>query len=175
MPQSLIVPPDNRILYFGRDRETFRFLSHFHPAAIVLDDVTWPTVEHFYQTQKSFDPAYREAVLQAQSPGLAKRLAAHPLAPRKQARDSWFLKYGALPRPDWHDVKLDIMRRADLAKFTQHQDLRERLLLTGDAELVEDSPSEPFWGIGPDGQGSNWAGRVLMEVRANFRSGQLEE
>ena len=38
-----------------------------------------------------------------------------------------------------------------------------------DAELVEDSPFEPFWGIGPDGRGLNWAGRVLMEVRALLR------
>lgn len=32
-----VIPADNRVLYFGRDREAFRFLSHFHPAAIVLD------------------------------------------------------------------------------------------------------------------------------------------
>ena len=43
------------------------------------------------------------------------------------------------------------------------------LLATGDAELVEDSPGEPFWGIGPDGAGLNWAGRVLMEVRTQLR------
>jgi N-glycosidase YbiA len=61
------------------------------------------------------------------------------------------------------------MRRVDLAKFTQHADLAELLRATGDAELVEDSPSEPYWGIGPDGQGSNWAGRVLMKVRVTNR------
>jgi ribA/ribD-fused uncharacterized protein len=57
------------------------------------------------------------------------------------------------------------MRRADLAKFVQNPDLAELLLATGDAGLIEDSPSEPYWGIGPDGNGLNWAGRVLMEVR----------
>jgi predicted NAD-dependent protein-ADP-ribosyltransferase YbiA (DUF1768 family) len=44
---------------------------------------------------------------------------------------------------------------------------------TGDAELVEDSPTEPFWGIGPDGQGANWAGKVLMEVREKLRINQI--
>jgi ribA/ribD-fused uncharacterized protein len=62
------------------------------------------------------------------------------------------------------------MRRADLANFTQHADLAALLLPTGDAELVEDSPSESFWGTGPDGQGINWAGRVPMEIRARLQA-----
>ena len=27
---ALVIPNDNRILYFGRDRAVFGFLSHFH-------------------------------------------------------------------------------------------------------------------------------------------------
>jgi ribA/ribD-fused uncharacterized protein len=165
----LVIPPDNRILYFRRDREQFEFLSHFHPAPILIDGITWPTVEHFYQAQKSTDAAYREAIMEAPTPGKAKRLASDPRAPPSQSRHSWFMKNGATPRADWHDVKLDLMRRADLAKFTQHDRLRRLLMETGDAELMEDSPSEPFWGIGPDGLGSNWAGRVLMEIRAALK------
>jgi ribA/ribD-fused uncharacterized protein len=165
-------PEDGRILYFHRDREAFPFLSHFHNAPITIDEETWATVEHFYQAQKSFDPAYRDAIRSARTAGLAKRLAAPPDAPRRVSRDSWFRRHGALPRPDWHTVKLDIMRRADLAKFTQHPDLAQLLLATGAAELVEDSPFEPFWGVGQDGLGLNWAGRVLMEVRAALRAAQ---
>lgn len=163
------IPCDHRILYFARDREQFGWLSHFHPAPIELDGVVWPTVEHYYQAQKSFDPAYRQAILEARFPGKAKRLARQPAALGKQSRQSWFQKNHALPRSDWHEVKLDIMRRADLAKFTQHCDLRDLLLATGEAELIEDSASEPFWGIGLDGDGLNWAGRVLMEVRETLR------
>jgi len=162
------LPPDNRILYFGRDRQAFGFLFHFHPAPFVLDGETWPDVEHYYQAQKSLDSAYRQAVREAPTPGDAKRLAAHPLAPGKQAKKSWFRTHDSLPRPDWHDVKLDLMRAADWAKFSQNPDLARLLLETGDAELVEDSPFEPFWGAGPDGGGQNWAGRVLMEVRARL-------
>jgi ribA/ribD-fused uncharacterized protein len=166
--EGLTIPADHRILYFDRDREQFGFLSHFHPAPIVLDDEVWPTVEHYYQAHKSLDPAYRETVKSARTPGMAKRLAARP-GSRKVSAQSWFRKHKALPRPDWHEVKLDIMRRADLAKFTQHDHLEKLLIATGDAELIEDSPSEPFWGIGPDGLGPNWAGRVLMEVREKLR------
>ncbi len=164
------IPEDGRILYFARDRAAFGFLSHFFPAEIALDGLTWRTVEHYYQAQKSDDPAYRDAIRSAVSPGMAKRLAAPPAAPRRISAQSWFRKRGLLPRDDWHLVKLDIMRRADRAKFTQHDRLTSLLLDTGDAELVEDSPFEAFWGTGPDGQGENWAGRILMEIRADLRS-----
>lgn len=147
----------------------FRFLSHFHPSSILIDGEVWPTVEHYYQAQKSFEPAYRQAIRDAATPGRAKRLAAPPDAPRRVSAQSWFRKNSASPRFDWHEVKLEIMRRADLAKFTQNIDLAEWLLATGDAELVEDSSSEPYWGIGPDEKGQNWAGRVLMEVREKLR------
>jgi ribA/ribD-fused uncharacterized protein len=168
MSSLLVIPADHRILYFRRDRGAFGFLSHFHPAPLVLDGETWPTVEHYYQAQKSFDPAYRQAIREAVSPGMAKRLAAPPQAPLRVAKQSWFRQHGAMPRADWHEVKLDIMRRADLAKFTQHQELAVLLLATDDAALIEDSPWEAYWGIGRDGQGLNWAGRVLMEVRARL-------
>jgi len=174
-PEMLVIPADNRILYFARDRGMFGFLSHFHPAPILLDGEAWPTVEHYYQAQKSFDPAYRQAIRDAATPGRAKRLAAPPDLPRRVSSQSWFRKNGASPRPDWHAVKLEIMRRVDLAKFTQHADLAELLRATGDAELVEDSSSEPYWGIGPDAQGSNWAGRVLVEVREKLRGSRSGE
>lgn len=163
------IPVDGRILYFARDRAVFGFLSHFFPAEITLDGLTWRSVEHYYQAQKSDDPAYRDAIRAAVSPGMAKRLAAPPAAPRRISAQSWFRKHGTLPRDDWHQVKLDIMRRADRAKFTQHGTLTSQLLGTGDAELIEDSPYEPFWGTGPNGHGENWAGRVLMEIRHELR------
>jgi hypothetical protein len=64
----LVIPADNRILYFARDRGMFGFLSHFHPAPILLDGEVWPTVEHYYQAQKLFDPAYRQAIRDAATP-----------------------------------------------------------------------------------------------------------
>jgi N-glycosidase YbiA len=165
----LPIPEDNRILYFGRDRETFGFLWHFWPSVITLEDEIWPTVEHYYQAHKSDSHAYRAAVRAAVTPAQAKRLAANPHASGKAGRHSWFRANGKEPRADWNEVKLDIMRSADWAKFSQNPDLAELLLGTGDATLIEDSPSEPFWGIGPQGTGENWAGRVLMEVRERLK------
>jgi len=95
----LEIPADQRVLYFGRDRLLFRFLSHFHPSPILMDGVTWPTAEHYYQSQKSFDAAYRQAIHDAITPGHAKRLAMRP-GSRKVSQQSWFRKHGVLPRPD---------------------------------------------------------------------------
>lgn len=166
------IPQDNRILYFARDRGAFGFMSHFHPSPIVLDGLSWASVEHFYQAQRSFDPEYRDVVRNAASAAMAKRLAAHPDLPRRASQKSWFRKNHQRPRPDWQEVKLDIMRRGDWAKFSQNEELGRLLLGTGSAELIEDSPFDPFWGIGPDGSGPNWAGRVLMEVRDRLRRGE---
>jgi ribA/ribD-fused uncharacterized protein len=163
------VPPDNRILYFGRDRQEYGFLSHFYPSLIEIDGEKWPTVEHFYQAQKSPLYGYRQVIRDAETPGMAKRLAKSPGATGRAARGSWFIKHGKAPREDWDAVKLDIMRRADWAKFSQNPDLAELLLATGDAVLIEDSPSDSFWGTGRDGNGANWAGRVLTEIRDRLR------
>ena len=45
-------------------------------------------------------------------------------------------------RADWESVKDAIMHEAILAKFTQHADLREILLATGDAVLVENTRND---------------------------------
>ena len=56
------MPDDNRVLFFERDQEAFGFLSNFHPAPLNLDGESWPTVEHYYQCQKSLNPGYRDAI-----------------------------------------------------------------------------------------------------------------
>ena len=43
-------------------------------------------------------------------------------------------------RPDWFEVNVEVMDVVLQAKFTQHEDLREKLLKTGNRELIEDSP-----------------------------------
>lgn len=54
------------------------------------------------------------------------------------------------------------------AKFSQHTDLMQMLIDTGDAQLVEDSPNDAFWGIGRDGAGQNQLGLLLQEIRAEL-------
>ena len=58
------------------------------------------------------------------------------------------------------------------AKFTQHDELKAVLLGTGDAELVEHTANDRYWGDGGDGSGKNRLGALLMQVRAEIRAAE---
>lgn len=72
-------------------------------------------------------------------------------------------------RPDWDEVRVDIMRDILRAKAKQHEYVRRKLLATGIRELVEDSWRCSFWGWGPDRQGLNMLGKLWMEIREELR------
>lgn len=66
------------------------------------------------------------------------------------------------------DPNFDPLRAVDQVlrlKFAQHADLALQLLGTEDAELIYSDMSDTWWGIGPDGSGSNEFGKALMRVR----------
>ena len=71
-------------------------------------------------------------------------------------------------RTDWEDRKLDVMTKLLKEKFT-NPDLKEKLLATGDQLLVEDNTwGDRFWGqVG--GVGENHLGKLLMQVRKEYR------
>jgi ribA/ribD-fused uncharacterized protein len=143
------------VIRFYRVGDRYGCFSNFAPYPVRLDRLTWPTSEHYFQAQKFADGATREAIRTAPSPMDA--------AERGRSRAS------ALGT-DWEAVKVDVMRKAVLAKFTQHPELRRALLATGDARLVEHTRRDAFWGDGGDGRGRNMLGRVLMEVRDGLRT-----
>ena len=127
------------------------FLSNFYPSPIMVEGTLLPTVEHGYVFLKTLEPVERCLVVLARTPGDAKRLG------RKLTL-----------RHDWEVVKLDVMRGLLRQKF-QHAELAEQLLATGDEELVEDNDwGDTFWGR-CRGEGLNWLGRLLMEVRAELQ------
>ncbi len=68
-------------------------------------------------------------------------------------------------REDWDLVKDNIMREVVRLKFEQHPDIFKKLKETGDATLIEDSPTDYYWGCGKDGTGKNMLGKILMEIR----------
>jgi hypothetical protein len=70
-------------------------------------------------------------------------------------------------------VKIGVMREAVEAKFRQHEELRALLLGTGDAQLIEHTENDDFWGDGGDGSGRNELGRILMAIRDALRRESL--
>lgn len=133
----------------------YRFLSNFYQHKFTsLTGERWQSGEHAFQAAKLTPGLSRRLYLQikqAASPGQAKRLGRQvPL------------------RPDWEEIKVNIMRNILRAKF-RDPELREMLLATGDAALVEGNYwYDTFWGV-CNGRGQNWLGRLLMEVREEAR------
>lgn len=74
-------------------------------------------------------------------------------------------KMGAKLHPHWETKKVQKMRIVVQLKAEQDPEFAAELKATEDAELVENSPYDSFWGCGKDGKGKNHLGKVLMEVR----------
>jgi hypothetical protein len=139
---------------FYDESDPYGWCSNFASCPIHLDGLLWPTTEHNYQAMKYFGTPYAEVIRQAHSPMVCKTLTRDPAHP---------------PRADWDLIKDRVMYDAVLAKFTQHAHLRALLLATGDAELVEHTANDNYWGDGGDGSGRNMLGRTIMAVRAALR------
>lgn len=86
---------------------------------------------------------------------------------RLQSLQEILVKPGPLVlRSDWEEIKESLMKKAMIAKFQSHENIRKILLDTNNEVLMENSPFDHYWGIGHDGTGLNRLGHLLMEVRA---------
>ena len=143
-------------IYFYSKTAAYYELSNFSPHGFQLDRVYWPTAEHYFQAQKfPAQPAYQEQIRRARSPKDAKALGRSRKVPL---------------RPDWEEVKDEVMRRALRAKFLAHSELATLLLGTGTRRLVENAPSDEYWGCGRTGSGKNRLGFLLMELRGTLKA-----
>jgi ribA/ribD-fused uncharacterized protein len=139
-----------RVINFYKVKEQFGCFSNFAAYPIELDGKVWPTSEHYFQAQKFAGTEFEEEIRRVKSPMMAARMGRDRSKPL---------------RADWERVKDEVMRRAVLAKFTQHAGLRDALLATGDALLVEHTRNDSYWGDGGDGRGRNMLGQILVSVR----------
>lgn len=143
-----------KILFYHL-HEPYGEFSNFARFPIELKGKLWPTSEHYFQAQKFAGTEHEEHVRQAATPSEAAQMGRDRKRPL---------------RPDWEAVKEDIMRDAVMAKFSQHAGLRDLLLNTGDAQLIEHTSNDTYWADGgEDGHGLNRLGVILMEVREKLR------
>ncbi len=141
---------------FYRASGEYGYLSNLWPSPITFEGREFRCSEYAYQFGKPNKPGIAEWLIAAPTPSLCAQ-AAHAL-------------FGWQIRSDWAVVKVDRMRFVLLAKFEQNIELGVRLLATGDAELIEESTMDAYWGIGKKGTGKNMLGKLLMEIRAELRA-----
>lgn len=143
------------VINFYSTQGEYGCFSNFSRHPVWLKGKSWPTSEHYFQAQKFAGTTHEEDIRKAKTPGLAAQMGRDRKRPLRQ---------------DWEAVKDGIMHEVVLAKFSQHADLKEVLLATGDAKLVEHTFNDSYWGDGGDGSGQNMLGQILMRVREELRA-----
>ena len=146
---------------FGKEREyivhnddvvkgffgAYRFLSNFELGTVIYEGIKYPSSENAYQSAKSLDPKVRETFIDV-TPSESKKMG--------RKIDC---------REDWDEVKYKVMYDIVLDKFTRNPYLAEMLVETGDRYLEESNHwNDTCWGV-CDGIGTNWLGKILMDVR----------
>jgi len=148
----------HEIRFYRANEKPYGVFSNLYPRPITFEGKVFATAEHAYQAGKARKQEVREWILSAPTPGLVA-MAAHGLY-------TWDIV------SNWSKIKFQRMRDVLHAKFTQHEDLREILISTGDARLVEAgnvaNAVNRTWGE-VNGKGLNMLGRLLMEIRDELR------
>lgn len=148
----------DEIRFYRASEKPFGAFSNLYRREIEFEGELYPTSEHAYQAGKARKAEVKKWLMEAPSPSLLA-MAAHGL-------------YYWDVAPGWSTNKFDRMRAVLRAKFTQHADLRELLLSTGEAQLIEtatvDNEVNRLWGE-VNGVGRNMLGVMLMELRAELR------
>ncbi len=136
---------DTEIFGFFKEH---RFLSNFHIAPISYRELIFPTTEHAYMAMKVDDDEFWLEMSQVSTP--------------REARNKGQL---CPLRPDWEQVKTKFMYEVCFNKFTQHNDLRKKLLATDNKPLTENNWWDcTVWGV-CNGVGENHLGKILMRIR----------
>lgn len=132
------------------------FLSNYYEAPILYDGLVFMNNEAAFQAAKCIN---RESKLDFMS-----------LRPNEAKRKGRRVEL----RRDWEEIKYDIMYNICRAKFMQNQDLKQRLIDTGDEYLEEGNDwGDTIWGT-VHGIGQNNLGKILMKVRDELRNSNSE-
>jgi len=115
-------------------------LSQWYEVDFEINNIKYPSAEHFMMAEKAClfnDNEALEKILVSANPGDAKKLGRTV----KNYKDD-----------AWKQHRFDIVVRANQAKFSQNENLKEFLINTCDRVLVEASPRDRIWGIGMGGE-----------------------
>jgi ribA/ribD-fused uncharacterized protein len=170
-------------------RGKYSFLSNFYIRRILYKGHWFPSNEHAYHSEKSFDKSYQTQLMVQEEIDRWNRETKidDPSALKSEFTAMESKKFGnnkrliqkGIMRNDWFNVSLQIMYDINIAKFTQHKDLQEKLLATKGAVLVEGNYwNDKFWGMCRKDQhdpasewiGENRLGKILMSIRDNIKN-----
>ena len=132
--------------------EEYRFLSNFHTCNVIYNGKLFPSSEHAFMYAKLDEDEHGGQYSQ-----MIKLSAAEV---KKWGRTIDL-------RKDWEEIKKKVMFDVNFAKYSQNEDLKEKLLSTGEKTLSElNWWNDKFYGVDyKTGEGKNVLGKVLMMIR----------
>lgn len=148
------------------DGTKYKFLSNFYPCKFNYNGIEYSHSEGAFQAQKTLDMNERKVVAKLTASESKRACGKRGLAK---------LGFRVELRPDWESVKDQVMYEVVKAKFTQNPDLAQKLLETGDAELIEGTTwHDNYWGNCTCAKcsgitGRNQLGKTLMKVRQELK------
>ncbi|MBQ3474716.1 MAG: NADAR family protein [Bacilli bacterium] len=133
------------------------YLATYSNHGFYKDGIFYKTSEHYYQSKKFDDPDVVNRIINAKTPKEASIIG----------RDRNNKK-----RENWKEIKKDVMFEAVLYKFLNNEEIKDKLLKTGNEEIIEETTKESYWGCGPNHDGENNYGKILCKVRDYIRNEQ---
>lgn len=161
---------DSYIFFWGHNPKTKNgrihktCFSQWWDGVFEVEGVLYKSAEHWMMAKKAEvfeDQEMYQKIIEAPSPSEAKRLG-------RKVRN--------FDSKVWDKACYDIVKEGNIHKFGKSKKLKQFLLETGNAVLVEASPFDTIWGVGLTQDAPNienpatWLGRnllgfALMEVR----------
>lgn len=127
------------------------FLSNFYSAPVHYEGLVYKSSEAAFQSAKTTDMSIRLKFTTV-NPPKSKAMGGHLYL-----------------RPNWEQIKNQVMEDCVRDKFTRNPDLAEKLLATGDEELIEGNYwGDDYWGVCTS-EGKNMLGKILMKVRDELK------
>lgn len=144
-------------------------LSQWYPSPFTVNNILYPTAEHWMMASKA-------KLFQDDQSFLQIINSNHPKEVKTIGR-----KVKNFCEVTWSKECIKIVTQGNFEKFKQNPKLKEFLLLTNDSVLVEASPYDKIWGIGLNEnnhlvknpktwKGTNFLGFALMDVRELLKS-----
>jgi N-glycosidase YbiA len=132
------------------------FLTSSHDTVFLYEGDEYKTIQHAYQAQKTYMAVDRYKVQYCSVPVYA-RINGHQIK----------------CRADWKIINVNVMKKIMYEKFSQHENLKEQLISTGERDIISISHFYGgFWGVSPQGEGENNYGKCLMYIRRLLREGK---
>jgi len=164
-----------KVIPFWRVSDEFGCFAQWYKSNFTIDGITYCCAEQYMMSKKALlfgDNETNDQIMRSKDARNIKHLG-------RQVSN--------FDQEKWSENCEEIVYQGNLAKFTQNENIKNKLLSTGDAIIVEASPLDSIWGIGisaenlltPDGelkipveqwQGSNLLGKALMRVRDTIKT-----